>query len=67
MLTLLIFVAKAAETESLGLILQIHLPVQTAMSEAHPQDGGREWGDLCPQQIVSENMGISHSFFCNLE
>lgn len=47
LLTALIFVAKAAETKRLGLILQTHLPVQTATLQAHPRDGGREWGEWC--------------------
>lgn len=45
LLTALIFVAKAAETKRLGLILQTHLPVQTTMPQAHPWDGGREQGN----------------------
>lgn len=48
LLTVLMFVAKAAKTETLGLILQIHLPVQTAMLQAHPQGQGRQWCNLCP-------------------
>lgn len=58
MLTALIFVAKAAETKRLGLILQTHLPVQTTMPQAHPQDGGREQGNGAFSvlwQAVSEN------------
>lgn len=49
---LLIFVAKAAETERLLLILQIHLPVQAAILQALAQDPGQEWCNLCLWQGV---------------
>lgn len=68
LLTALIFVAKAAESKRLGLILQTHLPVQTAMPAG--SSTGRRKGTV--QSLSSGRQCLKTQrrptcFFCSLE